>query len=140
MSQYNSRICIKVRNIEDWKKLNDIDFKKFGFWANPFDGHDQLIFEIDGDWSCYEDELEDIAYAIDARIPDCFLIGDTTNINVDPYAFVVYKVGDRVNCDEIEGDFQWETCLDDPFDWFAHAGVKLSKDQKNYIKSFGSEE
>ena len=48
MSQYNSRILIQVKNIENWSKLGDIDFQEFGFYQNPFDGHDQKIFFING--------------------------------------------------------------------------------------------
>lgn len=140
MSQYNSRIYIKVKDVDDWKKLQDIDFKSFGFWSNPFEGHDKLVFEIDGDWSCYEDEMEEILYAIDARIPDCLILGDTTNINVDPYAFIVYKLGDDAECYEVEGELQWETRLDEPFGWFAEAGIRLSKDKIKILNSFGFEE
>lgn len=140
MSQYNSRIYVKVKNIKDWEKLSDINFKDFGFWANPFEGHDKNVFEINGDWSCYEDEMEELLYAIDARVPDCLIFGDTTNINVDPYAFIVYKIGDDVDCIEIEGELQWETQLDDPFGWFAAAGIRLNKDKIEILNSFGFEE
>jgi hypothetical protein len=140
MSQYNSRIFIKVKDVEDWKKLSDIDFKNFGFLANPFDGNDKESFEIDGDWSCYEGELEDFVYAIDSKIHDCLIFADTTNINVDPYAFIAYKIGEDVNCDEIEGDFQWETSIDDPFGWFEIAGIKLSDKKIEILKDFGFDE
>ena len=137
MSQYNSRIYIKVKDVEDWKKLSDIDFKEYGFCGNPFEDYDKLIFEIDGDWSCYENEMEGLLYAIDNRINDCFVIGDTTNINVDPYAFVIYKIGDDVNCREIEGELQWETRLDDPLDWLKKARVRMGKKKKEILASFG---
>ena len=137
MSQYNSRIYIKVKSIEDWKKLSDIDFKEFGFVENPFKGYDKPVFEIDVGWSCYEDDLESIACEITERIPDCFLIGDTTNINVDPYAFIAYYLGDCVECEEIECELQWETQLDEPFEWFAEAGIELDEKQKGYLKKFG---
>lgn len=137
MSQYNSRIYIKVKDAEDWKKLEELDFEEFGFYNNPFAGHDKLVFEIDGDWSCYENEMESIADEIVERIPDCFLIGDTTNINVDPYAFIVYYLGDYVDCEEIEGEMQWETQLDEPLEWFEAAGIKLDRKQREYLKKFG---
>ncbi len=137
MSQYNSRILIQVKNIEDWSKLGDIDFKEFGFYQNPFDGHDQKIFFINGDWSCFEDELLSLANTISEKIPDCMLLGDTTNINVDPYAFIVYYLGEFTCSDELEGDFQWETYLDEPFDWFKAADVNLNDQQRKYLAEFG---
>ena len=140
MSQYNSRILIKVKDIADWKKLADIDFKNFGFYANPFDGHEKEIFDIIGDWACFEDELIALANAIVERIPNCILFGDTTNINVDPYAFIVYHLGDGVYSDEIEGDFQWETELYDPFNWLQSANITLTDKNRAYLAEFGFKE
>lgn len=137
MSQYNSRIYIKVKDVADWHKLNDVDFTKYGFVNNPFKNQNELAFEIRGEWSCYEDELEEMADEITGCIPDCVLFGDTTNINVDPCAFIVYYLGEDVNCEEVEGELQWESQLDHPFHWFKKAEIELEKNEKEYLKSFG---
>ena len=137
MSQYNSRIFIKVKNISDWNKLSDVDFTSCGFGCNPFTGHDTDTFIIDGDWSCFEDELEDMAQKITAHIPDCLLIADTSDINVDPFAYIAYSLGNGYDCDNIDTDLQWESDISDPFGWFETAGITLQDAQKEFLNSFG---
>lgn len=137
MSQYNSRILIKVKDIAEWNKLTDIDFSACGFYSNPFEGHDKDTFVIDGDWSCFEDEMEQLASNIVKKIPNCLLIADTTDINVDPFAYIVYSLGNGYECDNIDTDLQWESEITEPFGWFAIAGINLTDKQKEFINSFG---
>ena len=137
MSQYNSRIFIKVKNAIDWNKLSDVDFSACGFDSNPFIDQDTDTFIIDGDWSCFEDELEDLAQKVVSNIPDCLLLADTSDINVDPFAFIVYNLGNGYDCDNIDTDLQWESDISEPFDWFATAGINLKDSQKEFLHSFG---
>ena len=140
MSQYSSRIFIKVQDANDWKKLEDIDVKKYGFYSNPFENQTDDIFEINCDWSCYEDEMIDFIEEIAARIPNCLIIGDTTNINVDPYDFVVYYTGNCVYSDEIDGDMFWETEIDNPIEWMKAADIPLNEARVEYLSKFGFQE
>ncbi len=140
MSQYYSRIYIKVKDVEDWSKLSKLNLNEYGFYGNPFDGHNRPVFRIDGDWSCREDEMEELVESIAELIPDCLILADTTNINVDPYDFIVHYLGNFVECDELEGEMFHETQLDDPFGWFAYAEVELSDEDKEFLRSFGFSE
>ena len=140
MSQYSSRIFIKVKNVKDWKKLSEIDMQEYGFLSNPFEHHNKLTFKIDGDWSCYEDEMTDIIEEIAALVPNSLIIGDTTNINVDPYNFIVYYIGDGVYSDEIEGDMFFETDISDPIGWLTAADIPLSDEDIEYLAKFGFKE
>ena len=140
MSQYSSRIFIKVQDTNDWKKLSELDMKKYEFYSNPFEGHKGNVFEINGDWSCYEDEMIDLIEEIAAKAPNCLVIGDTTNINVDPYNFIVYYIGDEVYSDEIEGEMFFETDIGDPFGWFTAADIPLSDEDIEYLAKFGFKE
>lgn len=137
MSQYSSRIFIKVQDVNDWKKLHDLDMKKYGFYSNPFEDVDGAVFEIDGDWSCYEDEMIDLISEIAEKMPNSLIIGDTTNINVDPYDFIVYYTGDGVYDDEIEGDMFFETDIGDPIGWMKTADIPLNDDRLEYLAKFG---
>ncbi|MBR3136317.1 MAG: hypothetical protein IKG32_04785 [Clostridia bacterium] len=58
MSQYVSRIHIKVTTPSVWAKFEDED--DAGFDLAELSSMDQTSFSISGDWSCVEDELTGI--------------------------------------------------------------------------------
>ena len=139
MSQYTSRIYIEVRDKKDWKKLKDIEMAQYWLVESFFEDCEDKYFYIDGDWSLEEGPMFDLVFEISSRIPDCIIFADTNNINVDPYNFIVYYLGDRVKTKEMEGDMQWETVLTDPVEWFHQHKIRLGKLQKAYLKEFNFE-
>ena len=112
MSQYTSRIHIKVSSPDIWKRFVDTDDAEFNL-AELADT-DETSFVITGDWSCVEDELDGIVTALAETIQaDGLIVADTTNINVDPYAYIVYSMGSGVHKNYHNGDFCFETNIDD---------------------------
>ena len=91
MSQYSSRIQIKVVSPEVWNKFKDVDDAEFELAELADQGYTAFVLD---DWSCVESELEGIVSALAKTLgTDGVIIADTTNINVDPYAYIVYSAG-----------------------------------------------
>lgn len=91
MSQYNSRIHIKVADPSVWGKFKGVDDAEFDLAALAEEGCTSFVLD---DWCCVEDELLGIVSALAETLgKDGIIIADTTNINVDPYAYIVYSVG-----------------------------------------------
>lgn len=91
MSQYNSRIHIRVADPSIWEKFKDADDAEFGLAALAEEGATSFVLD---DWSCVEEELNGIVSALAETLgKDGVIVADTTNINVDPYAYVVYSAG-----------------------------------------------
>ena len=91
MSQYSSRIHIKVTEPAIWEKFKDVDDAEFGLAGLAEDGSTSFILD---DWCCVEDEILGIVSALAETLgKDGIIIADTTNINVDPYAYIVYSAG-----------------------------------------------
>lgn len=104
MSQYTSRIHIKVSSPSVWGKFIDEDDASFDLaeLANT----KNASFIIDGEWSVFEDELHGIVYALAETLgEDGIIIADTTNINVDPYNFCTFFLGDEVRAEEFGIDY-----------------------------------
>jgi len=90
MSQYNTRINIRVIDEEKWGLLSDIDFEEYGLCLSIDDLEGDEEFIIDGDWSLNEFELDGFIEALVERLKDdVSIVADTTNINVDPYIYYV---------------------------------------------------
>lgn len=91
MSQYSSRIQIKVVSPEVWNRFKDVDDAEFELAELAERGYTAFVLD---DWSCVESELEGIVSALAKTLgTDGLIIADTTNINVDPYAYIVYSAG-----------------------------------------------
>ena len=61
MSQYNSRIHIKVTDPSVWEKFKDIDDAEFGLAALAEEGCTSFVLD---DWCCVEDEIQGIVSAL----------------------------------------------------------------------------
>jgi hypothetical protein len=91
MSQYSSRIHIKVTEPSVWEKFRDTDDGEFDLAELAEEGVTSFVLD---DWFCVESELEGIVSALVETLgKDGVIIADTTNINVDPYAYIVYSAG-----------------------------------------------
>lgn len=112
MSQYTSRIHIRVAEPEVWNKFRDTDDADFGL-ADLAD-RGSLSFSLD-DWFCDEDELRGIVTALAKTLgEDGVIIADTTNINVDPYAYIVYSAGCGVHSkNHRNSEYCFETNISD---------------------------
>lgn len=99
MSQYCSRLHIRVTSPEVWRRFVDADDASFDL-ARLADSGDK-VFTYDADWSCVEDEIFGIVSALAETIgEDGLIIADTTNINVDPFNYCVFYFGDSVETEE----------------------------------------
>lgn len=94
MSQYFSRFHIKVTSPEVWKRFEDEDDAD---WDLASLAEKKTTSWIIDESSYDEDELEGIVPALaKTRGSDGIIISDTTNINVDPYNYCVFYLGDKV--------------------------------------------
>ena len=137
MSQYYSRLHIKVSSPKVWKKFEDRD--DAGFDLIKLSEKNQISFVIDGDeWSYVEDELDGIVEALAETLgPDGIIIADTTNINVDPYNYCVFYLGDGVNTDysseEEKCDMHSETSISDIPGWLNYGEFYISEKEKKQL-------
>ena len=92
--QYCSRLHIKVSSPKVWKKFENEDDASFDL--AELAETERTSFVID-DWSSMEDELTGIVEALAETLgSDGIIIADTTNINVDPYNYCIFYLGDEV--------------------------------------------
>ena len=98
MSQYYSRIHIKVSSIKVWERFegnNDFDLQDIISFLT-FSGKEGSTSCVLDDWSWRELELEDMVKALAKVLDrDGIVIADTHNINVDRYNHCVYYLGGR---------------------------------------------
>ena len=143
MSQYVSRIHIKVSSPDIWTKFEEED--DAGFDLADLSKTNQTSFSISGDWSCVEDELTGIVKALSKTLEqDGIIIADTTNINVDPYDFCVYYFGGyvQVECFTIWDDRKKcemfsETNIDDIAGWLSYGEFMVSSEEKEILFKHG---
>ena len=136
MSQYESRIYMEVKDINDWKKLYELNIIQYDLWSELFYEIEEKYFFLDGDWCCQEGQLFNLLLEFTFRIPDCIIFADTTNLDAEPYNHILYYLGDRVKTQFVEGDLQKETSIQDPYDWFKQHGIRLDKNQKKYLEQY----
>ncbi len=141
MSQYCSRIHVRLQNKKDWKKIEAIDFSKISddFSSDWLDTDDDLDYIIWGDCSLMEDELYDIAEVMTKALGDKILIiADTTNINVDPYTYCVYSVNGTVASHYFTRGKKaemWEHAdIEDFKEWFSYGKFKFTDKEKERLK------
>lgn len=160
MSQYCSRIHIKVKEPNIWKRFEnkyDTIFNLDNFITNGCCTKDEnkTSFIINGDWGYTEDEIKEIVVTLSKILDkDGIIIADTTNINVDPADYCVYYFGDKVRTklyediddyDDEESDREnlgiaemlLDTDIGDIIAWLNCADFTLSEVEKNQLKDFG---
>ena len=139
MSQYYSRLHIKVSSPKIWSRFEDEDDASFGL-AELADTND-TSFVFDDEWSSMEDELTGIVSALSETLgEDGIIIADTTNINVDPYNYCIYYLGDRVHTeefsiysDEDKCEMHDEVSIGDIPGWLSYGEFSISKKEKEVL-------
>ena len=99
MSQIYSRINIRVSSPKIWEKFIDEDDACFDLaeLANT----NETSFVIDSEWSANDRELYGIVDALaDTLGADGIIIADLTDINVDPFDYCIYYLGEEVKTKE----------------------------------------
>ena len=138
MSQYYSRIHIKVKSPEVWNKFADTYDAEFNLASLA----NQTTSFILTDFSCYEDELKGMVTGLAETLgSDGIIVADTTNINVDPFAYIVYSLGEAVR-EKIRNhsEYQDETDISDLAECFSYKNhFTFNAEELENLKQFGIE-
>ena len=158
--EYSSKIHVMVRKPEDWKKMcgyeTELEFapELLGFMGDNVFDLNQKSFIVDGVWSCTEDELEGLVMEIAGWLEDsCLIFACTTNIDVDPYTYLVYYLGgdgfsakyfDTENTPEYGRMWGFSfganiTSMVDCLNYCSTNHMSFTETELEYIKSFGIE-
>ena len=141
MSQYTSRIHIKVTSPSVWGKFAEADDAEFDL--AELENSNTTSFIIDGEWSCFENEMDGIVNALAETLQgDGIIIADTTNINVDPYNYCVYYLGSYVKTHEFgwrssRANMNWDTDIQDIVGWLNYAGFSASESEEAQLLKCG---
>ena len=137
MSQYDTRLLVKVKNVEDWKSLKDLDLMPYGILNGFFDDITETsIYIMGGEWSCNESGLIELVSKIAELLPTCIVLSDTHNYNVDPYNYCVYYFNDKQETMYVDGEESWEVEVTDMDDWFAANEIEFTDDDKIFLENF----
>ena len=133
MSQYSTRIHIKVRTPDVWLRYKDED--DAGFDLAELAETNQTSDIINGERSAVEAELDGIVDALSEQlVEDGIIIADTTNINVDPYDYCVFYLGDGVRSREfMYSEMFFDTSIQDICGWLNHGKFSTSKTEKQVL-------
>ena len=138
MSQYSSRICIKVSSPEVWRRFEDSDDAGFDLDELADTGQTKCAIDV-GCW--VEDEINSIVEALAETLGDeGIIIADTTNINVDPYNYCVYYLGDCVKTEEFsiyhynsKCEMFFKTDIYDIAGWLSYGGFPVSDAEREQL-------
>ena len=98
MSEYYSRLHIKVSSPKVWKKFENEDDASFELVQ--LERAMDTSFVIDNEWSYTEGGLTGIVKALAETLgPDGIIIADTTNISVDPNNYCIFYLGESIRTD-----------------------------------------
>ncbi len=136
MSQYESRIHIKVSSPNIWSRFTDKN--DAGFDLAKLAETEKTSFVIDGIWSAHEDELTRIVNTLAKTLDeDGIIIADTTNSNVDPFNFCVLYLGENVYTELFEDSefdrMAFETTIDDISKWLNYGEFHVSEREKSIL-------
>ena len=143
MSQYVSRIHVRVKEDKDFEVLEKLDFSKTGvdFDADFLSScdNDDLDYTIFGDASYMEDELFTIVKTISEALPGrVIVIADTTNINVDPYTYCVYSIGGKTQSVYFMRGKRAEMFeyadISDIMEWLSFGRFHLTDEENEFVK------
>lgn len=139
MSQYESRIAIKVSSPKVWEKFKEEDDASLELYS--LSNTNTQFYESD---CCYlEDELYGIVEAISKTLGDeGIIISDTTNINVDPYNYCVLYLGDKVrgeyfDCDCKKRNMFFNTLISDIPEWLSYGSFSINEKEKEQLYKCG---
>ena len=139
MSQYDTRLLVKVKDTNDWSKLSNLSLMPYGIMDGFFEeyGKDNLsVYIPGGEWSCNESSLSELVDEISKRLPNCIVLADTHNYNVDPYNYCLYYFNENGDEIYVEGDEMWEIEMSDIFAWFEANEISLSDEEKVFLENF----
>lgn len=147
MSQYSTRINIKVASKDVWKKISTINFERCALspdLAHAFEKYEGQNFIINGDFSMTEVELERFVDSISdvCRSDKIIIIGDTTNINVDSYSFCVYYLGGNVKTRCFEdgskkSEMFYMTNIEKISEWLEYGGFRIYEKEVGRLRELG---
>ena len=144
MSQYSSRILIRVDYPSDWKRLYSLDLTKYNINvpAEDFFKTRKKQIELADDWPCPEDKLKKFVSEIVKTNIRCIVLADTTNFNENPFEYGVYYFGQKVKTFLIEEpdpgfDMFTTTDLTNIEEWINNSGCEITGSEKKYLAGFG---
>ena len=138
MSQYYSRLHIKVSSPQIWKKFEDEDDASFDLAKLAETNHTSFVID---DWSSREERLTKIVKVLSETLgPDGIIIADTTNINIDPYNYCIFYLGGKVRKHEFsiyskeeKCEMHFETSISDISGWLSYGEFRVSKEEKEQL-------
>ena len=133
MSQYATRLHIKVTSPRIWSRFKGEDDAGFGLAECALTNETSYI--IDQEWGCTEDEIKGIVNTLAKTLGnEGIIIADTTNINVDPYNYCVFYLGDHVRVANFNIYFGRDKCamhfeqgISDIAGWLSYGKFKVSE-------------
>ncbi len=138
MSQYCSRLHIKVSSPKVWSRFEDEDDASFGLAELANTNNISFVYD---EWSSTEDELTGIVSALAKTLGvDGIIIADTTNINVDSYNYCIFYLGDGVRTKEFsiyrgkdKCEMYFEQSISDIPGWLNYGGFRISETEKEQL-------
>ena len=139
MSQYFSRLHIKVSSPKIWSRFEGEDDASFGLAELAETDHTSYV--IDDEWSSREDKLTGIVSALSKTLgEDGIIIADTTNINVNPYNYCIYYLGAQVYTEEFsiysdkdKCEMHSEVSIGDIPGWLSYGEFSISQKEKEVL-------
>lgn len=137
MSEYVSRMHIKVSSPEIWRKFEDEDDADFDLAR--FADTDKTSCIVGDGWSAFENELFGIVNALAKTLgKDGIIIADTTNLNVDPYDCCILFLGEAVqtevfDCDDDKCEMFFKTNIENIPEWLNYGKFYISQKEKDVL-------
>ncbi len=142
MSQYCSRLNIRIKEKETWQKLQKVNFEKYGISQKFIDDFAE-DYVIDSDWSCGESSLYSLVNSIVNTVgQDIIVVADTTNIDSDVYNYCVYYIGGNVKDryftdDSPKANMFFETNINKIEAWLKYGGFRIYDKELDLLHSYG---
>lgn len=142
MSQYNSRIYIKVEDKKLWKNIKTEDLQPFRI--KSLYGLKKSEDEYENTQFAALDELElekFVKLIVELLEGKCIVIADTANINIDPYVYYCYYFKDTIKDDYIyfsgsRAEYYFISLLSNVSEWIQTTKIKLTqKEQEEVFKN-----
>lgn len=138
MSQYSSRIHIRVSSPEIWRRFEEED--DAGMDLERLADTERKSYVYDYNWWT-ERELDGTVQSLAKTLgQEGMIIADTTNINVDPYDYCVLYLGERVFCETYSSyyhDMFSETNIANIAEWLNYGKFSLTMRDREYLVRFG---
>ena len=142
MSQYVSKLHIKVCSPDVWKRFEHADDAGLNLAKLAKAGRTSYINDIGDECSYTEFELKELVNTIAGTLgKDGIIIACTTDINVDPYYQDVFYLGDMVRVSYDEGEKCYmqhdENNIANIPDWLKYFAPYISEKEKEQLSRLG---